>query len=63
MAMSEKTCNQFIQEMRDAGFDFTFTAISGDVVIKGECKEGAIKSARQLTPDEQKSRIAGRLAK
>jgi hypothetical protein len=60
--MSEKTCNQFIQEMRDAGFDFTFTATSGDQVIKGECKQGQIRSARQLTPDEQKARITGRLA-
>lgn len=61
--MTEKTCSQFINEMRDAGFDFTFTATSGDLVIKGECKDGVLKSAKQLAPDEQKKRISQKLAK
>lgn len=61
--MTEKTCRKFINEMRDAGFDFTFVATSGDLVIKGECKDGVLKSSRQLRPDEQKRRITEKLVK
>lgn len=59
--MTDKSCKQFIEEMRDAGFDFTFTATNGELVVKGECKNGVIKSARQVSPDEHKKRIAERL--
>lgn len=61
--MTEKTCNEFVREMADVGFDFTFTATNGEIVIRGECKGGIVKSAQQLSPQDQKNRILNILAK
>ncbi|PPD48355.1 MAG: hypothetical protein CTY14_02005 [Methylotenera sp.] len=36
--MTEKTCNQFIKEMRDAGFSFTYRATNGTQTFTGEVK-------------------------
>ena len=55
--MTEKTCNQFIHEMRDAGFDFTFTAISGGLVVNGKCKGGQIEVAKEINTAENKNKI------
>jgi hypothetical protein len=36
--VTEKTCNQFIKEMRDAGFSFTYRATNGTQTFTGEVK-------------------------
>lgn len=56
-----KTCNEFIKEMRDAGFDFTFKAIGEDATYVGKCEKGVIKSKRQLSDLEIKNNIASKL--
>jgi hypothetical protein len=61
MEMVMKTCNEFVKEMRDAGFDFTFKAISDDAVYIGKCENGVIKSSRQLSEKEMKNNIANKL--
>jgi hypothetical protein len=61
MEMVMKTCNDFVKEMRDAGFDFTFKATSDDVVYIGKCENGVIKSSRQLSEQELKTNIANKL--
>ena len=33
--MKEKTCNEFIQEMKAAGFEFTYRATNGKQVFTG----------------------------
>ena len=45
--MTEKTCNQFLKEMADAGFSFDFVATNGGAQIKGKCKNGEIKINRE----------------
>jgi len=51
--MIEKTCNQFIKEMRDAGFSFTYRAtngtqtFTGEVKASGESEVKAVKTAAQ----------------
>lgn len=61
--MSEKTCNQFIKEMTEAGFSFDFKATNGDQVYVGSAKDGVLKSKKQLTQEELKQRITERLSK
>lgn len=36
--MTEKTCNQFIKEMKEAGFSFTYRATNGTQTFTGEVK-------------------------
>ncbi len=51
--MTEKTCNQFINEMHAAGFSFTYRATNGTQVFTGEKKANgesevkAVKTAAQ----------------
>ena len=59
--MTEKTCNEFVKDMAEAGFDFTFTATNGNDVYIGDCKNGIVKSKRKLSNDELKSRIKEKL--
>jgi hypothetical protein len=44
----EKTCNQFIKEMKEAGFSFTYRATSGDQVFTGEVKASGESAVRQV---------------
>lgn len=43
--MTEKTCNQFIKEMKLAGFSFKYRATDGKQVFTGEVK--AVKENKQ----------------
>lgn len=43
--MTEKTCNQFIKEMKLAGFSFKYRATDGRQVFTGEVK--AVKENKQ----------------
>lgn len=63
MDMTEKSCNEFIKEMADAGFDFSFRATNGNDVYLGDCKDGVVKTKRQLTAEQIKTRITERLSK
>jgi hypothetical protein len=51
--MTEKTCNQFIKEMKEAGFSFTYRATNGTQTFTGEVKASgeselkAVKTAAQ----------------
>lgn len=51
--MTEKTCNQFIKEMKEAGFSFTYRAtngtqtFTGEVKASGETEVRAVKTAAQ----------------
>lgn len=51
--MTEKTCNQFIKEMRDAGFSFTYRATSGNQVFTGEVKASGETVTKQVKTSEQ----------
>lgn len=46
--MTEKTCNQFIKEMKEAGFSFTYRATSGDQVFTGEVKASGESEVRKV---------------
>lgn len=35
--MQEKTINQFIKDMAEAGFDFQFRATNGEITFVGKC--------------------------
>lgn len=60
--MTEKTCNEFLKEMADAGFSFDFRATNGNDVYFGNAKDGVLKAKKQLTADQLKDRIKARLA-
>lgn len=51
--MTEKTCNQFIKEMKEAGFSFTYRAtngtqtFTGEVKARGETEVRAVKTVAQ----------------
>ncbi len=51
--MTEKTCNQFIKEMKEAGFSFTYRATSGNQVFTGEVKSSGESAVRQVKTVEQ----------
>lgn len=58
----EKTVNQFLNEMGEAGFDFTFKASNAEMTIKGECyilNDGSYKITKKhvATIAESRQRI------
>ena len=56
--MSEKTCNQFIQEMKMAGFEFTYRATNGNQVFTGTVTQDAqVKITKIATSHESRQRI------
>lgn len=59
--MTEKTCNEFLKEMADAGFSFDFRATNGNDVYIGSAKDGVLKSKKQATQEELKNRIKEQL--
>jgi hypothetical protein len=61
VVMTEKTCNEFLKEMAEAGFSFDFRATNGNDVYLGNAKDGVLKIKKQLTADQLKKRISERL--
>ena len=59
--MTEKTCNEFLKEMAEAGFSFDFRATNGNEVYLGNAKDGVLKVKKQLTSEQLKERITARL--
>lgn len=56
--MTGKTINQFIREMKDAGFDFTFRATNGDQVITGIVRpSGEIETTNLKTAAQSRAEI------
>lgn len=59
--MTEKSINQFIKEMADAGFTFDYRATNGEMTFIGNCvKSGSqyvIEHKRVQTVDESRSKI------
>ncbi len=59
---TEKTVNQFLNEMGAAGFDFKFRAKNGEMTIRGECNilnDGSYKITKRdvATIAESRQRI------
>ena len=46
--MTEKSCNQFINEMKEAGFSFTYRATNGTQTFTGEVKADGESVVREL---------------
>lgn len=46
--MTEKTCNQFIKEMKEAGFSFTYRATNGTQTFTGEVKATGESEVKQV---------------
>lgn len=49
--MTEKTCNQFVKEMKEAGFSFTYRATNGEQTFVGEVKangEAEVKAVKTV---------------
>lgn len=46
--MTEKTCNQFIKEMKEAGFSFTYRATNGTQTFTGEVKASGETEVRAV---------------
>ena len=56
--LPEKTCNQFVKEMKEAGFDFTYRATDGKRVVTGEVKKsGEVITATVPTVEESRQKI------
>lgn len=56
--MEEKTCNQWLQEMKAAGFYGTFRATNGDQVITGEIKKsGEVETVKVKTAEQSRREI------
>lgn len=51
--MTEKTCNQFIKEMKEAGFSFTYRATNGTQTFTGEVKAGGESEVRAIKTSAQ----------
>lgn len=49
----EMSCNDFVKSMKEAGFDFTYRATNGDMVITGEVKKNGETSVKKHTTVEQ----------
>lgn len=55
--MADMTCNEFVKSMKDAGFDFTYVATSGNMVIRGKVSQsGEHTKTMTQTPSSQESR-------
>ena len=54
---TEKTCNEFLKEMAEAGFNFTFKASNDKDEYYGQCVDGVIKAKRKLSKEELIKRI------
>ena len=54
--MTEKTCNQFIQEMKAVGFSFTYRATNGTQTFTGEVKADGKTTTVRITPTEESRR-------
>lgn len=46
--MTEKTCNQFVKEMKEAGFSFTYRATNGTQTFTGEVKASGETEVRAV---------------
>jgi len=46
--MTEKTCNQFIKEMKEAGFSFTYRATNGVQTFTGEVKASGDSEVKEV---------------
>lgn len=56
--MTEKTCNQFIKEMKEAGFSFKYRATNGKQVFTGEVKQdGEMVTTKVATSEESRQKI------
>jgi hypothetical protein len=54
----EKTCNQWLKEMKAAGFYGTFIATNGGQTIKGEIKKsGEVETRAVKTAAQSRSEI------
>ena len=51
--MTEKSCNQFIKEMKEAGFSFTYRATNGTQTFTGEVKANGESEVKQVKTVEQ----------
>jgi ribosomal protein L20A (L18A) len=51
--MTEKTCNQFIKEMKEAGFSFTYRATNGTQTFTGEVKANGESEVKAVKSSEQ----------
>ena len=57
-AIPEKTCNQWLKEMKAAGFYGKFIASSDGVVIRGEIKKsGEFTTQQQTSANESRQAI------
>ena len=59
--MENKTINQFIKEMADAGFTFDYRASNGEVTFVGKCvksgSEYVVTHRKVQTANESRSKI------
>ena len=46
--MTDKTCNQFIKEMKEAGFSFTYRATNGTQTFTGEVKASGESEVKEV---------------
>ena len=51
--MEEKTCNQFIKEMKEAGFSFTYRATNGTQTFTGEVNANGESTVKAVKSSEQ----------
>jgi len=56
--MIEKTCSQFIKEMKAAGFEFTYRATNGTQTFTGEVKQDNKTTVVKIaSSDESRKKI------